>query len=75
MSEFTGALGWQPPLTASFAGALKYTQYSWLKRELMKHIAKKEGGATDTSQDHEYTDWNHVRDFAQRFFDAGAEAS
>jgi menaquinone-dependent protoporphyrinogen IX oxidase len=23
----------------------------------MKHIAEKEGGSTDTSRDHEYTDW------------------
>ena len=70
MGEFTKGLGWSPGLTASFAGALKYTQYSWLKRMLMKHIAKKEGGSTDTSVDHEYTNWDDVREFAQRFFDA-----
>lgn len=75
MAEFTQGLGWSPALTASFAGALKYTQYSWLKRALMKHIAKKEGGSTDTGSDHEYTDWSDVRNFAQRFFDAGPGAA
>ena len=57
LDAFTTEHGWKPNMTASFAGALKYTQYNWLKRALIKHIAKKEGGSTDTSQDHEYTDW------------------
>lgn len=61
--EFTARAGWTPRRIASFAGALKYTQYSWLKRTLMKHIAQKEGGATDTSRDFEYTDWDEVDRF------------
>ena len=63
--EFTGQAGWTPRRIASFAGALKYTQYSWLKRMLMKHIAQKEDGATDTSQDFEYTDWGEVDRFVE----------
>jgi hypothetical protein len=54
-------------VTASFAGALEYTQYNRLERALMKRIAKKEGGFTDTSNDHEYTDWAQVTNFAERF--------
>jgi len=34
---------------------------------LMKHIASKEGGATDTSRDHEYTNWAEVDQFAVEF--------
>jgi menaquinone-dependent protoporphyrinogen oxidase len=60
--------GWKPAFVESIAGALKYTQYSWLKRALMKQIAKHEGGDTDTSRDFEYTDWDQVTRFAQRFF-------
>jgi menaquinone-dependent protoporphyrinogen oxidase len=56
--------------TERFAGALKYTRYSWLKRMLMKHIAEKEGGDVDTSRDFEYTDWEQVTRFAERFFAA-----
>lgn len=63
--RFTAQLGWKPARIASFAGALKYTQYSWLKRMLMKHIAAKEGGATDTTRDHEYTDWDAVTRFVE----------
>jgi menaquinone-dependent protoporphyrinogen oxidase len=32
---------------------------------LMKHIAQKEDGATDTSQDFEYTDWGEVDRFVE----------
>ena len=59
--------GWTPETLASFAGALKYTQYSWLKRKLMRYIASKEGGDTDTSRDFEYTDWDEVTRFAETF--------
>lgn len=48
------------------AGALMYTQYGWLTKWIMKRIAKKEGGSTDTSRDHEYTDWDQVDAFARR---------
>jgi menaquinone-dependent protoporphyrinogen oxidase len=68
LDAFTTENGWKPRMSVSFAGALKYTQYNWLKRALLKHIAKKEGGSTDTAHDHEYTDWNQVDAFAQRFF-------
>jgi menaquinone-dependent protoporphyrinogen oxidase len=72
--EATARAGWTPSRIASFAGALKYTQYSWLKRMLMKRIAGKEGGATDTSRDFEYTNWQDVdrfvSDFAKDLVDA-----
>ncbi len=68
--ELAARGGWTPATIASFAGALKYTQYSWLKRMLMKHIAAKEGGETDTSRDFEYTDWDEVTRFAETFASA-----
>ena len=58
---------WKPNLTETFAGANKYTQYGFIIRKIMQHIAKKEGRSTDTSQDHEYTDWNNVNHFTERF--------
>ncbi len=30
----------------------------------MRRIAARAGGSTDTSSDHEYTDWNQVREVA-----------
>jgi len=70
MERFCAEHGWKPQASESFAGALKYTQYNWLKRMLMKQISKKEGGSTDTTRDHEYTDWSQVDAFARAFFAA-----
>lgn len=60
------SVGWRPPLTVAFAGALKYRRYNFLLRFVMKRIAKAGGHATDTSRDHVYTDFARVLEFADR---------
>ena len=65
--EFIAQTGWTPILHQTFAGAVKYTQYNFVTRFIMKWIAKREGGSTDTSCDHEYTDWELVERFADNF--------
>jgi len=67
LDAFLDQTNWQPDRTATFAGALLYRQYNWLLRRLMKWIAAKEGGDTDTSRDFEYTDWEQVDEFARSF--------
>ena len=57
--------GFDPDLVGLFAGALVYTQYGWFKRRVMRVIARREDGDTDTSHDHEYTDWQSVEQFAR----------
>jgi menaquinone-dependent protoporphyrinogen oxidase len=57
---------WQPSQIASVAGRLAYTQYNWITRFFMRRIAAKEGGSTDTSRDHEYTDWTQVERLADQ---------
>jgi menaquinone-dependent protoporphyrinogen oxidase len=61
---FLRTTGWRPCETKMVAGALKYTRYGFLKRWLMKWIAGKAGGDTDTSRDYEYTDWADLERFA-----------
>jgi menaquinone-dependent protoporphyrinogen oxidase len=61
---FVHAAGWQPASIIALAGRLAYTQYGWLTRAVIKRIARRAGLATDTSRDHEYTDWVQVRHFA-----------
>lgn len=75
MARFAEETGWHPQTAESFAGALKYTRYGWLKRRLMRRIAQKEGGDVDTSRDFEYTDWDQVTRFAERFFGSLARGS
>lgn len=57
--------GWEPVLAASFAGALKYSSYGFLKRVFMQKIAQDRGLATDVRTDAEYTDWAAVEAFAE----------
>ncbi|WP_405242006.1 flavodoxin domain-containing protein [Lentisalinibacter salinarum] len=47
------------------AGALSYSKYPLPLRWMMRRIARKAGGDTDTSRDYEYTDWEQVRRYAQ----------
>jgi len=76
LERFLARTRWQPTLTKQVAGALLYTRYNWLKRWVMRRIARRAGGDTDTRQDYEYTDWNDLSAFAQAFYQlvAGTEA-
>ena len=49
------------------AGALKYVEYDYFKRWMMKRIAEEEDGPTDTSRDHELTDWPALDEFVDAF--------
>jgi len=67
VGKFAEETGWYPQRVELFAGALLYTQYNPLIRLVMRHIAAKEGGDTDTSRDYEYTDFAAVERFAGEF--------
>lgn len=67
VDRFVRETGWVPAERKHVAGALKYTRYGWVKRMLMRWIARRAGGAVDTSRDHEYTDWADLRNFAAAF--------
>ncbi len=65
VQELLDRTDFDPDLVGLFAGALVYTQYGWFKRRVMRVIARREDGDTDTSHDHEYTDWQSVEQFAR----------
>lgn len=58
---------WQPSLIGVFAGALYYPRYNLFDRTMIKLIMKMTGGETDTSKEIEYTNWNKVAIFAEKF--------
>jgi menaquinone-dependent protoporphyrinogen oxidase len=66
LEEFFRQTGWRPEFTVSFAGAMAFTQYGPVLRWVMKRISRGRGGPTDTSRDHEMTDWAAVDQFAER---------
>jgi menaquinone-dependent protoporphyrinogen oxidase len=61
---FLRRTGWRPTHVHPVAGALLYRQYRPAIRILMRLISRMAGGSTDTSRDHEYTDWKAVTRFA-----------
>jgi len=64
LDDFVKETGWRPARIFPVAGALTYTRYNLLLRFVMKRISRKAGGPTDTSRDHELTDWTAVDRFA-----------
>jgi len=66
--------GFHIPKVYHAAGALKYLEYDFFKRALMRQIVAREGGPVDTSLDHEFTDWVALDAFVQDFADGVALA-
>jgi menaquinone-dependent protoporphyrinogen oxidase len=67
VERFKTLTGWTPGEVKLVAGALLYTHYNWILRLLMKRIARKAGGGTDTRRDYVYTDWADLDAFARLF--------
>ena len=61
--------GFRFPRVHHAAGALKYLEYDFFKRALMRQISQKEGGPVDTGRDYEFTDWQALDAFVQNFAD------
>jgi menaquinone-dependent protoporphyrinogen oxidase len=64
IEDFLRHTRWRPTRVHPVAGALLYRQYGVALRLLMRFISKVAGGSTDTSRDHEYTDWQAVERYA-----------
>lgn len=69
IDRFLDQTGWRPKHIKPVAGALLYTQYNFLIRLVMKRIARAEGGSTDTSRDHDYTEWAALDRFVAELAD------
>lgn len=69
LQEFLAATGMKPQYVASFIGTVWYREYGFFKKILMKKICTEAGGPTDTSQNHELTDWDKVVAFSRAFLE------
>lgn len=63
--------GWTPKHIYHAAGALKYSEYDFFKRWIMRTIARRQGIASDGTADQEFTDWAALEAFVRDFL-AGA---
>ena len=64
VDRFEEDTGWLPTRSVCLAGALQYREYSFLTRQMVRQIAHAKDLPTDTSRDHEFTDWAQVERFA-----------
>jgi len=67
VEAFTHATNWTPTMVETLAGALRFSQYGFLKKQLLRWISWRSGGPTDTTADHDLTDWPRVHRFVDRF--------
>jgi menaquinone-dependent protoporphyrinogen oxidase len=57
IDAFFEQTGWRPNRVKPAAVLSSIRNTTFLIRFVMRRIARKAGAATDTSRDHEYTDW------------------
>jgi menaquinone-dependent protoporphyrinogen oxidase len=70
VAAFLRETGLRPAFIQSFAGAMAYTQYGVFVRWMTKLVSWRRGGPTDTSRDHDMTDWEAVDRFAESLAEA-----
>ncbi len=64
--RFLRVSSWQPDLCAVFAGNLNYACYRFWDKHLIRLIMKLTGGPTDLNTNMEFTNWEEVKDFADK---------
>ena len=64
VEAFLGETEWHPDRIAQFGGALRFSEFGFLKRFMVKQVVKRGMPDLDTSRDAEFTEWQSVEDFA-----------
>ena len=65
--KFLEASPWQPDQVGVFGGQLNYRRYKTMDRWVIRFIMWMNKGPTDLDTNADFTDWDAVRDFAERF--------
>ena len=72
--KFLGTISWQPELIGIFAGKIDYPSYRFVDKHMIRFIMWMTKGPTDLNGTFEFTDWDDVDAFAERFADRVAAA-
>lgn len=70
--SFFEKTGWKPAQVEHVAGTLKFRKYDPITKWFMRRIAMEQGYETDTTRDHEYTDWAALGAFGDAFLSPSA---
>ena len=69
MDRFVSVVEWQPRMTLLLGGALRFTKYDYFQEQFVKFVVMKRSGDPSPERDHEFTDWNALAGFADRFLE------
>jgi menaquinone-dependent protoporphyrinogen oxidase len=69
LTNFLQDLGWQPALTACFAGAIKHSEYDYFRRMVLSLLARQLEPGIVQPHDIVYTDWTQVETFVKAFLE------
>jgi menaquinone-dependent protoporphyrinogen oxidase len=67
LAAFEHESSWTPVAVHQAAGAIRYSQYDFFKRLVIKHIAAQRGQKTTTSHDYDMTDYDALARFCRDF--------
>jgi menaquinone-dependent protoporphyrinogen oxidase len=67
--RFVSVTGWRPRATLLLGGALRLTEYDYFQEQVVKFIVMKRSGTAIPEHDQEFTDWNALADFVDRFLE------
>jgi len=74
VTSFQAQTRWTPDQCELVAGAMPFTKYDPFTRFIIRRIARAKGLSTDTSRDHDYTDWDEIDRVAKAFVARAAAA-
>jgi len=67
VDRFVSVTDWQPRMTLLLGGALRLTEYDYFQEQIVKFIVLKGGSVASSGRDREFTDWNALAGFVDRF--------
>jgi|TARA_B110001452_G_scaffold187091_1_gene157535 menaquinone-dependent protoporphyrinogen oxidase len=67
MKNFLDKSKWKPQSLSVFAGKIEYPKYGFIDKYVIRFIMWISKGPTDTTGTFEFTDWQKVDDFANKF--------
>ncbi|MEL6921260.1 MAG: flavodoxin domain-containing protein [Pseudomonadota bacterium] len=67
VGTFSDETDWWPISVHHAAGALKYSEYDYFRKWMLKRIVKSKGIETTTDNDYEFTDWESVFETVDQF--------
>lgn len=65
--RLTDVTGWKPGKVEHVAGAFRFSQYNFCKYWTMRWIEEKKDSSAEPGKDHEYTNWESVKDIISKW--------